>query len=318
MNISHKFSGHLNSNLFIRANGKTSIAELWSRFVVPIVNQQFSDLECQQIKGSGSWDECLNELLNLGAIYVDQKRMCSEFVVTSENVVRFHLLPRRFDMSLFDYDRDVIFQNSDFIVINKPAWFPVHPTLDNIRENLLFCLQQKQEGIVSSVHRLDMETTGLIIFSKGKSARSYFQELFSQRKINKTYKAVVTGAGPPPGYYRHWMRKDLRSPKVIIDHEQPNHVVVELKILNRMPFFASNKEANTILEIELLTGKTHQIRSQLAHLGSPLVADTLYGGPPFAQGAEYPHFLLHAYQLEFVDQHGQTHIFKNLPRWHES
>lgn len=311
MTVTHKFSGHLNSNLFIRANRKISVTELWSSHVVPIVNQHFLATQLNLIKGPRTWDECLTELLKLGAIYVDQKRMLAPFEVDSENVVRIHLMPRRFDAAIFEYDRDVIFQNQNFLIVNKPALLPVHPTLDNVVENILFCLQQKTQGPVFSVHRLDLETTGLIAFAKTESATAHFQNVFSEHDINKIYKAVVTGDGPRPGFYRHWMLKDPRSPKKISDQDGSDHMAIELKVLGGSPFLANT----SVVEIELLTGKTHQIRSQLAHLGSPLVADSLYGGKPFADKTQYPHFLLHAYQLEFRDQQGQAHRFQVQPKW---
>lgn len=302
MNITHKFSGHLNSNLFIRTNGKISVTELWSRYLVPIVNQQFP---------AANLNIRLNELLHLGALYVDQKRMRTEFEVDAENVLRIHLMPRRFDISVFDYERDVIFQNSDFMIVNKPALLPVHPTLDNFTENLLSCLQEKTKTPVFSVHRLDIETTGLIIFAKNELAMAYFQKLFSNREIKKIYKAVVRGSGPTPGFYRHWMLKDPRSPKKISTHEQANHVAIELNVLSRGAF----SPGTSIVEIELLTGKTHQIRSQMAHLGFPLIADTMYGGGPFASEITYSHFLLHAYQLEFTDSQGNHKSFTRQPSW---
>lgn len=313
MIVTHTFSGHLNSNLFIRANRKISVTELWSSHVVPIVNQQFSTEHLDLIRGLRTWDECLNELLNLGAIYVDQKRMRAPFQVDSENVVRIHLMPRRFDTSVFSYDRDVIFQNQDFLIVNKPALLPVHPTLDNRVENLLFCLQQKTNGSVFGVHRLDLETTGLIVFAKTESATAHFQKQFSERDINKIYKAVVCGDGPAPGHYRHWMLKDPRSPKKISDFERPDHMTIELSVLGHSSFLPKT----SVVEVDLLTGKTHQIRSQLAHLGSPLVADSMYGGRPFADTTLYPHFLLHACQLQFRDQQGRAHHFQVQPKWLE-
>lgn len=313
MTVSHTFSGHLNSNLFIRANRKISVTELWSSHVVPIVNQQFSTAHLERIRGPRTWDQCLTELLYLGAIYVDQKRRQEPFHVDSENVVRIHLMPRRFDTSVFCFDRDVIFQNQDFLIVNKPALLPVHPTLDNRVENLLFCLQQKTKGSVFGVHRLDLETTGLIVFSKTESATAHFQKIFSERDINKMYKAVVSGDGPSPGHYRHWMQKDSRSPKKISDFERPDHMLIELNVQGHGSFLPKT----SVVEIELLTGKTHQIRSQLAHLGSPLMADSMYGGRPFADATLYPHFLLHACQLRFRDQQGHAHHFHSQPKWLE-
>lgn len=310
--VTYKFSGHLNSNLFVRASVKSAVTDLWSSHIVPIVNQHFSESILHDIKGTQSWDECLKKLLKMGAVYLDQKRMNSDFQVDANNVIRIHLLPRRFDTRLFDSHRDIVFQNDDFIVVNKPALLPVHPTLDNSVENLLSLLQEKIPGPVFSLHRLDVETTGLILFAKSESAMTYFHKLFENRNITKIYKAVVSAGDISSGRYRHWMEKNPRSPKKISSVEQDGYVPIELNILGRVDFGSRNTAM--IVDIELLTGKTHQIRSQLAHMGFSLIGDSLYGGVPF-EDKIFNHFLLHAYELQFVDPKGTHRKFQLKPNW---
>tara|TARA_B110001454_G_scaffold219194_1_gene251287 strand:- start:43147 stop:44097 length:951 start_codon:yes stop_codon:yes gene_type:complete len=312
VSITYKFSGHLNSNLFVRASNKASVTHVWSSHLVPIVNQHFSESTLHDIKGSRSWDECLKQLLKIGAVYLDQKRMTGDFEMDANNVVRFHLLPRRYDPNLLDVRRDIIFQNEDFLVVNKPALLPVHPTLDNTVENLLSLLQQQLKSPIYGLHRLDLETTGLILFAKTESAMMHFQKLFEGREIKKIYKAVVFGSNSRLGYYRHWMEKNPRSPKKISSTELPNYMPIELNILNQMPFALDARA--TILDIELLTGKTHQIRSQMAHIGFPLIGDSMYGGPDF-ENEKFNHFLLHANELQFIDSRGVERSFHVKPSW---
>lgn len=306
--IHYKFSGHLNSNLFIRANRKTNVTQLWSSQIVPIVNRHLGPT----LIGGQTWDEYLLQLLKLGAVYLDQKRMTSPFELDETNVVRFHLMPRRFDTKRFQIQRDVIFQNKDFLVVNKPALLPVHPTLDNLTENLLYLLQQNLNTDVSSVHRLDLETTGLILFAKNDKSMTYLQSLFSQREISKRYLAVVSQDKIPLGRQQHWMEKNPRSPKHIRSTAADNFVSIELDILKQSEFTKSLDAS--IVDIQLLTGKTHQIRSQLAHLGFPLRGDRLYGGLDFVNN-DYDHFLLHAYQLQFTDPAGVPRTFEQAPNW---
>jgi RluA family pseudouridine synthase len=312
ISVTHKFSGHLNSNLFVRASVKSTVKALWSSHIVPIVNRHFSESILQDIKGAESWDECLKKLLKMGAVYRDQKRMNGDFQVNADNVIRIHLLPRRFDTRLFNSLRDVVFQNDDFIVVNKPALLPVHPTLDNSIENLLSLLQEQMAESVFSLHRLDLETTGLILFAKSESARTYFNALFENRRITKIYKAVVPAGDLSLGHYRHWMEKNPRSPKKIRSVEKQGHVPVELNILGCAEF--DSQSSCMVVDVELLTGKTHQIRSQLAHMGFPLVADSMYNGLPFEE-KKFNHFLLHACELQFVDPKGISRKFQINPQW---
>jgi 23S rRNA pseudouridine1911/1915/1917 synthase len=314
--VTYKFSGHLNSNLFVRASVKSTVTDLWSSHIVPIVNQHFSESILHDIKGALSWDECLRQLLKMGAVYLDQKRMNHDFPVDADNVVRIHLLPRRFDTDVFNVRRDIVFQNEDFLVVNKPALLPVHPTVDNSIENLLSLLKKKPPGPIFSLHRLDVETTGLILFAKSESAMRYFHKLFENRNITKIYKAVVSTGEIPLGHQRHWMEKKPRSPKKIRSEEHLGFQPIELNILRHTHFEA--QPGTMIVDVELLTGKTHQIRSQLAHMGFPLVGDSMYGGAPFGiqkNERRFNHFLLHAFELHFVDPKGLNQKFQLMPSW---
>jgi 23S rRNA pseudouridine1911/1915/1917 synthase len=310
--ITHKFSGHLNSNLFIRAKDKTSVTQLWSSYIVPLIASNFSDAGLHSIKGDRSWDECLIELLSLGAVYKDQKRIFEDGFVDEKNLLRIHLMPRRYQTQHLHYDRDIIFEDENLIAVNKPALLPVHPTLDNAKENLLFLLQQKAKENITCLHRLDLETTGLILFSKNEAATRHFQNVFAQKKIKKIYKAVVEGSKLAPGHFKHWMKKSDRAPKIISDIASEDSSIVELKVLHLKPFSIPDRQ---LAEIQLLTGRTHQIRAQMSHLGFPLAGDRLYGGSPFPSGSNHSHFLLHSTEMEFVDSAGIRRHFILPPLW---
>lgn len=279
---------------------------------MPLILEQFPDAAVQAIKSNIPWDECFQQLLKLGAIYKDQTRICHEFDVDATNVVRIHLMPRRYEIHKFSIENDVIYSHPSFFIVNKPAMVPVHPTLDNSTENLLFQLQNHFGGDVFATHRLDLETTGLMIFARGKASISYFQNIFMQRQIKKIYKAIVRKSGSEMGLQTHWMLKSDRSPKLIFDSAMENTVKIELAILDRRSFAKYDADC---VDIELLTGKTHQIRAQMSHLGSPLLGDAVYGGSFFPMGSDYKHFLLHSYRLEFADALGRSHQFVQNPVW---
>ena len=314
--ISHKFSGYQNSNLFVRTESKLTSAQLWTRWLVPLIFETFSkaDISCiHAALGLGDdWDDGFYRLLDLGAVYLNQKRIQKEFVLDSNDFVRIHLLPRRYNISRFHNGKPIVFETNDYMVVSKPAGLPVHPTVDNVKENLLSCLQTRFARPIFNIHRLDVETTGLILFAKNELALRYFQDLFSQRKIKKFYKALVSGCGLSLGVHQHWMLNGLRAPKKIVSVATPKASVVELNVVSYEKF---GTDDFYVADVELLTGKTHQIRSQLSYLGCPLIGDSLYSGPDFPVQADWTHFLLHAYRLDFIDPTGQHRVFEQQPIW---
>ncbi len=314
--ISYKFSGHQNSNLFIRVDSKLSCRQLWTRWIVPLILKTFSVEDISSIKralGLGAnWDDGFCRLLDLGAMYLNQNRLRKEFDLDSSDCLKIHLMPRRYDIGKFQNGNSIVFETGDYLVVNKPAGLPVHPTVDNMKENLLSCLQTRLAGPVFNIHRLDVETTGLILFAKNEISLRYFQDLFSKRKIEKYYKAITTGRSLELGTQQHWMLKGLRAPKKIVSAATNNASLVELKVVSYDRFTFDN---SYLADLELLTGKTHQIRSQLSFLGCPLIGDTLYDGPDFPAHVGWTHYLLHAYRLEFVDPAGQKQVFEQQPIW---
>lgn len=318
--ISYKFSGHLNSNIFVRVDIETSMAQLWAEFLVPLIKESFS-LQHQQAISQAllcpvDSDECLNQLYELGALYVDQIRKHQDFFIAPTQVLRIHLMPRRYNIKRFHFGNSMIFEDENYLVIQKPALLPVHPTVDNFKENLLMALQLHFKQTIYSIHRLDLETTGLILFAKNESAMNYYNALFEKKQIQKFYKAVIkknkTAEKLRPGLYQHWLVKSKRSPKTILNLETQNSTPIELKVLSVTDYILPGTE---LIDLELLTGKTHQIRAQLSHLGCPLLGDHLYGGQLFSDGLTQSHFLLHAYRLEFYDQSGQRRQFEQQPSW---
>lgn len=314
--ISYKFSGHLNSNIFVRVDSKISIFDLWREWLVPLISDRFSNTNLEAIKRTLSFvenmDECLKQLLNLGAVYKDQTRMEKEFIVDPANVIRIHLMPRRYDSNRFHFGNDVVYESKDYLIVNKPSLLPVHPTVDNCKENLLFLLRQKFGSEICCIHRLDLETTGLLLFAKNNTTQHYFHNLFARREIRKYYRAIVPTGKLPLGYQCHWMQKSKRSPKRLFVNEVLDSSTVELIITDNYPSRFPNLN---IVSLELLTGKTHQIRAQLSFLGFPLPGDSLYGGSTFSSAIGETHFLLHACGLKFVDQQGVPQNFSLQPSW---
>jgi 23S rRNA pseudouridine1911/1915/1917 synthase len=204
-----------------------------------------------------------------GGVYLNDSRIFSVSEIKDQDYLRIHTNPRRFPLT--PLQNRVVFQNDDLLIVNKPAGLPCHPTVDNLKENLWRELEAQLELKLYPTHRLDVPTSGLIVLTKTAEAQIQFQQLLIEKKVHKIYQALVLSPGPQLGLHEHYMEKTRYAPKTVHDHHRPNTQICQLRILNR-----EDLGSKTRLEIELITGRTHQIRAQLSFLGFPILDDSLY------------------------------------------
>ncbi len=197
---------------------------------------------------------------------------------------------------------DVVFENDDLLIINKPAGMVVHPAAGHERGTLVNAVlghDPEIEGIGGEerpgiVHRLDKDTSGLIVVAKNDIAMRWLQEQFRQRAVKKTYLALVDGAPPTPtGRVEAPIGRDPRDRKkmAVTNPAKGREAVSEYRALETF-------RAHTLLEFHPLTGRTHQIRLHCAFLGCPIVGDLQYGHRKLSLSLNR-HFL-HASQLEIT------------------
>jgi len=176
---------------------------------------------------------------------------------------------------------EVVFENDDLIVVNKPAGMVVHPAAGHVTGTLVHAAlahAPEMEGIGGEqrpgvVHRLDKETSGLILLAKNDLTHRWLQDQFRMRKVEKFYLALVDGHPPTPtGRVEAAIGRSASQRKLmaVVAPEKGRMAVSEYRTLETFP-------EHTFLEIHPITGRTHQIRLHMSFLGCPVAGDTVYG-----------------------------------------
>ncbi len=189
----------------------------------------------------------------------------------------------------------IVHEDADSLAIDKPPFLLVHPTSPSHRETLSHGVaahfdRQRLRAKVRPVHRIDRDTSGLVLFAKSAFAHQHLDRQLRERELSRHYLALVRGtveeeAGEvdaPIG--RHPANSSLRAARA--DGEP---ALTRYRVAERLP-------GATLLELELETGRTHQIRVHLAHFGHPLLGDPAYGGPRVEGLGRQA---LHAHRLRF-------------------
>jgi 23S rRNA pseudouridine1911/1915/1917 synthase len=197
---------------------------------------------------------------------------------------------------------DIIYENDDLIVVNKPAGMVVHPAAGHASGTLVNAVlgyDPDMEGIGGEerpglVHRLDKETSGLIVLAKNERAHNWLQEQFRLRKVEKTYLALVDGKPPTPvGRVEAPIGRDPshRKKMAIMTPGKGRDAVSEYVTLETF-------KEHTLLEFHPHTGRTHQIRLHCEFLGCPIVGDSVYGKRKFT--VDIKRHFLHAFRLKII------------------
>jgi 23S rRNA pseudouridine1911/1915/1917 synthase len=197
---------------------------------------------------------------------------------------------------------DIVFESDDLIVVNKPAGMVVHPAAGHSSGTLVNAMlgyDPEIEGIGGEerpgvVHRLDKETSGLILLARNERAHRWLQDQFRLRKVEKTYLALVDGKPPTPsGRVETYVGRDPSHRKRManVPESRGREAISEYKTVESF-------RNHTLLEFHPFTGRTHQIRLHCAFLGCPVVGDQVYGRKKST--VEMDRHFLHAYRLKIV------------------
>jgi len=218
-----------------------------------------------------------------------------EILITFPEITQSGLIPEEIPLS-------IIFENSDLLVINKPAGMVVHPASGHLTGTLVHAalnLAPDMEGVGGEhrpgvVHRLDKDTSGLILLAKNDKTHRFIQDQFRKRSVHKTYYALTEGFPPTPtGRIEAPIGRDPshRKQMAIVPIQRGREAITEYKVLEKFG-------QQALVAAYPQTGRTHQIRLHLAFLGCPIVGDRVYGLKK--QQVDAKRQMLHAYQIEFL------------------
>lgn len=249
-------------------------------------------------------------LIGFGAIYVNETRVLADLMLRPNSHVRVHANPRRYEVPS---SIETVFENESYLVINKPSGLPTHSTLDNWYENALSVMRKQTSKELLVTTRLDIGTSGMLLFAKNKEVQAEINRLVVARRVRKKYWAL-TEKSVLPQQYIAYMESSKTSPKRMSENNQD--MKCETTVCR-----CDSIDRYSLLELELGTGRTHQIRAHLSYLGAPIVNDVLYGGVENLSVRPHPHvktdgFNLHCSEMEF-ESLGQRISVKASTAWVE-
>lgn len=272
----------------------------------------------------------IQQAIKSGHVKVNGITVKSNYKVKGNDVVTvvYNFPKEKNEIIPQDIPLDIIHEDSELLILNKEAGMVVHPGFGNYDGTLVNALtfhfknlpNMGEEDRPGLVHRLDKNTSGLLVVAKTEKSMTFLAKKFENRDLNRKYIALVWGdikddEGTITGHIgRHLKNRKIMD--VFSDGEYGKHAVSHYKVLERFGY-------TTLVECKLETGRTHQIRAHFKHIGHPLFNDNEYGGDAILKGTtftKYKQFVencfkictrqaLHAKSLGFVHPATNKNVF---------
>ena len=232
------------------------------------------------------------------AIKVNDITVKASYKVKPFDVITFSLPkpPRNTELIPEDIPLDIVFEDEDILIVNKAAGMVVHPAVGHwtgtLVNGLIFHLNNlptHRNGEIRPglVHRIDKDTSGLLIIAKNDFAMTFLAKQFFEHSIERTYYAMVWGVPKETqGTIHTHIGRSLRNRKVcdvFLDGSQGKDSITHYKILKDLRYVS-------LVQCNLETGRTHQIRVHMKHLGHPLFSDSEYGGDKILRGQVFSNY----------------------------
>ncbi|MCU0418741.1 MAG: RluA family pseudouridine synthase [Cyclobacteriaceae bacterium] len=246
-----------------------------------------------------------------GFVRVNEKTIKPNYKIHPNDVVTVSLPepPRDTDVKPENIPLTIVFEDAHLLVINKPAGMVVHPAYQNWSGTLVNALTYHfqnlpqmpgNDGRPGLVHRIDKDTSGLLVIAKSETAMTALAKQFFDHTIERTYQAIVWGIPEPAegtiNVHVGRSLKDRRVTTAFPEGDFGRHAITHYRLLQDYRYVS-------LVECRLETGRTHQIRAHMKYLGHPLFNDEMYGGSDVVKGTVFSKY------KQFVEN-----CFKMLPR----
>jgi len=249
----------------------------------------------------------IQNAIDAGSVRVNEKIVKASYKVKPLDVVTIVLPdpPRDTEVYPEDIPLSIIYEDNDLLLVNKEAGMVVHPGFNNYTGTLVnaltFHLNQLptlpgNTGRPGLVHRIDKDTSGLLVIAKNEWAMTFLAKQFFEHTITRKYRALVWGDIKEDGTVRGYIGRDLKDRRIMNiydDETKGKWSVTHYRVIERLGYV-------TLIECQLETGRTHQIRAHMKSIGHPLFNDASYGGDRILKGAvfnKYKQFVDNCFQL---------------------
>lgn len=226
-------------------------------------------------------------------VRVNDTKVSDNVVIYAGDVIKV-FIPDEQLFSKNNFNVDIVYEDDNIVIVNKPTEIEV------VGENSLTTELCKyyNNNFIAPCHRLDRNTTGLVLFAKNEVALNILLDKFKNREIEKHYRALVYGIpSKNESTLTAYLFKDAKKSLVYISDipkKGYEKIITSYKVIS-----SDNKNNTSLLDVNLHTGKTHQIRAHLAYIGYPIIGDGKYGNGEINKRFKYKYQQLCSYSLEF-------------------